>query len=222
MTHPPRIVPAVGPIIDELLARLFPATCVGCGAMPTGLCDACRASLVPPPAVPPPVGIDWWTACWAYAGPVREVVARAKYRGARAALAALVPDLVAALGGIPVRPDVVTWAPASATRRSATGVDHARILARGAAFGLALPVRPLLRRSPGPPQTGGSVADRRIGPALRSCGRVSGATVLVVDDVATTGATLASAARALRAAGATRVVGATLTRTPVRTPMFRR
>lgn len=212
----------MSPLVDELLNRLLPLECIGCGAATNGLCRACRATLTAPPAAPPPAGVDWWTAGWAYEGAAREVVARAKYRGARVALRVLAPDLVAAVGSSPIRPDVVTWAPASARRRSATGTDHARILARTVARGLGLPARPLLCRAPGRPQTGESAAARRLGPSLRSRRPVVGAAVLVVDDVATTGATLASAARALRAAGATRVVGATLTRTPVRTPMSRR
>ena len=71
----------------------------------------------------------------------------------------------------------------------------------------------LLVRAPGPPQTGRTRDERLDGPAFRARGRVP-RRVLVVDDVVTTGATLTAAAVALRRAGATRVVAATVARTP--------
>jgi predicted amidophosphoribosyltransferase len=71
-----------------------------------------------------------------------------------------------------------------------------------------------LRRLPGPPQTGLPAVDRRRGPVFRAR-NAAPFTVLLVDDVATTGATLAAAAAALREAGAARVLAATAARTPL-------
>ena len=71
----------------------------------------------------------------------------------------------------------------------------------------------LLDRFPGPPQTGLPADARRRGPRFVARRRTPGV-VLVVDDIATTGATLASAAGALRGAEARVVFALTAARTP--------
>ncbi len=183
---------------------------------------ACAAALYPPPPASPPPGIDAWAACFSYEGVGRELVARMKYRGTHAATHWLVDRLVAAL--IPVVPPAddraggwmlasVTWAPTTASRRRTRGFDHAELIARAVARHIGVTCRPLLRRGSGPPQTGRTRVDRQAGPSFSARGIVHGP-VLVVDDVATTGATLQAAARALRAAGATSVTALTVARTP--------
>lgn len=107
--------------------------------------------------------------------------------------------------------DVVTWAPTSRRRRRARGYDQAELLARAVARRSRLRSRPLLRRLSEQPQTGRGRRDRLAGPRFVAAA-VPGATVLVVDDVWTTGATLSAAGTALRNAGAARVLGATLAR----------
>ena len=205
-------------VLGCLLETLFPARCVGCGRPPAGLCPAClnaarRAGASP---APPPPAVDRWVAAFAYEGAVREALARLKYRNARSALPALASALVGRLRAEPLGPvDVVTWPPTTAARRRGRGFDQAEHLARAVARGLGVPARPCLVRSAGRSQTGRSAEERRRGPVF-DAGSVAGLRVLLIDDVATTGATLTAAAQALRSAGAGWVGAATVARTPRR------
>ncbi len=200
--------------IEDLLDALLPARCPGCGRLGRLVCGTCAERLVAAPAADPPPPLDWWTACYSYEGVARELVARAKYRSERRFLAAVAGELARAVASAPAPVDVVTWAPASAQRIRMHGVDHGALLARALARITDSAVMPCLRRAPGPAQTGRDARARRLGPTLGCIRDVGGATILVVDDVATTGGTLAAAARALRAASAAAVFAATIARTP--------
>lgn len=144
------------------------------------------------------VAIGTWT------GPVARTVLHAKLAGRREVLEELGTAL-ARLVATP--PDVVVPVPTDPRRARRRGLDHTRVLAGAVAAGLRVPRVVALR-------TGVRVADRgAAGPgrraplpggaftATRAAARVRGASVLLVDDVVTTGATLAAAARALAAAG---------------------
>lgn len=185
---------------------LLATRCPGCDRFGQAPCDACIAQMSRASDPPIPPGLD---ACWAlldYEGLARQVVTQLKYRNARAS-AAWLGQAVAALVP-PGRFDVVTWAPTTALRRRSRGFDQAEVLGREVGRAMGLPVRPLLGRLPGPPQTGRTLLERRDGPHFLGRSSAAGRRVLVVDDVVTTGATLAAAGRALRAAGAVAVAAA--------------
>jgi predicted amidophosphoribosyltransferase len=205
----------VGGVFRTLVAVVFPTLCPGCGQRADPVCPDCARTLRAPPPAAAPAGLDGWIAPLAYEGVVRDLVARVKYRHARATLPWLAAVLTNALGAAhpPAAFDAVTWAPTTPDRRRSRGFDHAELLARQVGGGLGLPAVATLARRRGPPQTGLASAARRAGPAFRARPPVP-RRLLLVDDVTTTGATLVAAAGALRTAGAVRIVAATAARTP--------
>jgi predicted amidophosphoribosyltransferase len=103
-------------------------------------------------------------------------------------------------------------------RRWRRGYNQSAALARGIATRLGLPCHPSwLRRIRNTPQQthqtpAGRKANVRGAFRTRPGAPVRGRTILLVDDVMTTGVTASEAARALRAGGASRVVVAVLAR----------
>jgi ComF family protein len=189
-----------------------------CGKIGEAPCGECADTLDPAPNLAVPAGVDACRAVLAYEGDGRELVARLKYRNARASLAWLAERM--AVLAAPDKADLVTWVPTTSARRRDRGFDQAQLLAKAVARGLRLPCRPLLVRGAGPPQTGRSSDERRAGPALavrpNRTGQVAGAAIVVVDDVITTGSTVTSVARALKRAGAARVLVVAAARTPLK------
>ncbi|MDM8083852.1 phosphoribosyltransferase family protein [Cellulomonas cellasea] len=223
---------------------VLPVDCAGCGAPDVPLCPACAAPLRAPPrrredAAPRLDTMDGRMPLpvWApaqYVGPVREIVVSWKDRG-RADLGRHLADAIAAAAR-QVAPALEAWdqstpllvvpAPSSATARWRRGEDLVGRLGAVTAQALEprLPgtrsTRALRRRWGGHDQVGlgarsrganlaGQVAVRR---AARL--QVGGQPVLLVDDVLTTGATLAACERALSAAGAVVVGALVLAATP--------
>jgi ComF family protein len=147
-------------------------------------------------------------------GAARALVHALMSRGALAA-ADLMAAQIAANAPAGLLAGAVVPVPADPGRRRRRGFDHAELLARALARRTRLPVSRCLVRAPGGERQlgrsraqrlrtpGGAIAVRRAAP-----GRV-----LLVDDVHTTGATLAACARALREAGARNVGVVTYART---------
>lgn len=195
--------------LGELLA---PLRCPGCdrpspGAALCASCYAAAAALALPDLGRAALGPEVVAVgAFAYRGVVRRALRTVKLRGAHAGAAALGRLLHARLRlPPPARGRAWTWVPASAARVRRRGFDVAALLAGDEAVAL------LRRVAERPDQTALDPVARRRSPA----GSFAAAarpppSVILVDDVRTTGATARAAAAALQAAGARRVLVATL------------
>ena len=192
---------------------LLMRVCAGCGGPGSSPCAACVAGLRPVGEMAPPVPLSGLWAAFAYQGPGRELLARLKYRNQRAAIGWLAAAMHLVLPPEPAA-DAVTWAPTSGQRRRRRGFDQAELLARALGRQSGLPVVRLLKRVDAAGQTGRSRSQRFSTPVFAACGPPP-ASVLVVDDVITTGATLVAAADTLVRAGARRVDAVVAGATPL-------
>lgn len=193
-------------LLDPLADLLLGACCPGCGRPGTGLCRACRRAVVPAPRVildgPPPV-----VACLPYRDPLPALVTAHKDRGAGWLAPVLGRWLACGLDPVLEAAEEPPWlvpvpSDPSAVRRR--GADHARELAVAAVrcCHRRAPVVPLLRRTRHVRDQLAVGPDGRDGNQRRSMAARAGTEpVVVVDDVRTSGASLAEACRALREAG---------------------
>jgi predicted amidophosphoribosyltransferase len=217
----------------QLLDLLLPRRCLVCGRAGAVVCDACRARL---PRLRGPLcarcgaPVAWPVArCLECSGrrlafasaraavrydeSVRSVVAGWKERGLRG-LAALAADVVAAELARPDA-DALAFVPPDDDRSLERGHHPAERLALELGERWDLPVVRLLGRTRAVrPQRGLPLAERRrnVRGAFAACADPP-ARIALVDDVYTTGATVAASASALRLAGARRVEVVTFART---------
>ncbi len=180
---------------------MFISTCAGCNEPGDVLCRRCRFSLVATAPVTTAAGVR---AAMPFDGVARHAVLGLKFRNRRGVarqLGALMVRRLLPQGSAARAVDLVTWAPTSSSRIAERGFDQAELLARAVARELGVPCRGLLYRAHGEPQAGHDRLARLGGPSFRARAPRQGMRVLLVDDVVTTGATLAAARQSLLAAG---------------------
>jgi ComF family protein len=215
----PQMASAVDSRWDRLLGLLFPPQCVLCGRAGQhpchDLCIACEAelpvafsSLCMEPAAHGVAGCDRLFAVCSYAPPVDTLIHALKYGGELAigrVLGTLLARGVAELG-LHLDVDCVVPVPLHPLRHAERGFNQSAEIACFAARRLGLPLEPRLavRCRDTRSQVGLPPADRRIN--LRDAfaadsARLRRRRIVIVDDVMTTGSTVAELSRTLRRAG---------------------
>ena len=212
-------------LLQELAEALLPQRCIACGRFGAALHHACLDAL---PAAAQPRCTRCWapgpgspcSACLAdpspfeglrtpyrFTGVARRALLEAKFRGISAHLDPL-GDAAAEVVPRSWAIDAVTPIPLHGSRQRRRGFNQSELIARRVASHLALPLRAgLLRRARATAPQTSLGAERRASNVADAfaCAGDPPAGVLLIDDVSTTGATFAAAARALLDAGAERV-----------------
>ncbi len=218
--------------LASLWDLLFPPRCASCRERGEWLCAECLALCVPHgPGCCRRCGawledggcltcalhirhLDSLTAAYAYEGPVRHLVHALKYRGLTAAADWMALRMAAS--ELP-RAELIVPVPLHPRRQHQRGYNQSELLAAALAREGDIPTAGLLRRIRfEEPQTRLSASSRweNVRGAFEPAGELGDAkSVLVVDDVCTTGATMEECAKVLKHMGAATVHGAVFART---------
>lgn len=225
-------------VLWSLVDWVFTPRCVNCRRAGARVCAACRAQIryMPPhpcavcgspqpagPACPAcallrEAGVTALRAVAVFDGPVQRALHALKYQRDQMLADELARWLFAHPLTRQVTGAVVAPVPLSAERLRERGYNQAALLARGLAelTGWDFAPQLLAKVRHTRTQVGLSARERRANVqdafAVTPGQRVAGRTVVVVDDVTTTGSTLMAVARPLRAGGAAHIYGLTLAR----------
>lgn len=217
-------------IVGRALDLAFPGTCVGCGREGEPLCAGCAPALDvrlrSPPGVPiglpgelpaPLLQLEW---CAPFQGVARDALHAIKYGGEQRLAVPLGAAIARRWQRAGTGATLVVHVPVHADRARQRGYDQAELIARSVARHLGLPHGgALVRARTTIAQFDLDRADRadnvRDAFAVRdaqTAAAIRGHWILLIDDVVTTGATLASCAGTLMRAGAIGVSAITVAR----------
>ena len=204
---------------NALMELLFPRKCLLCRKLlknaEADLCGSCRKDMEAYPAGKRNVQfLDSFAAVWYYEGSVRASLLRFKFYGARSYAAGYARFLARTVREtLPGGFDVLTWIPVSRRRKLRRGYDQVELMARALGRELDMPsVSAMKKIRHNPTQSGiADDAQRRANVLgayrVTAPDKIAGKRVLLLDDILTSGATMAEAARVLKTAGAAEVHG---------------
>jgi competence protein ComFC len=220
----------LGHVRESAIDFFFPSHCVGCGKVGTFFCDSCYRAL---PRILPPIctkcGKPESTGalcptCWGWQsqldgirspfrfdGVIRQAIHELKYRNLRAIASHLAGLLYTYLQTSPVEGEILVPVPLYYKRLRYRGYNQSSLIARdlGKLTGLPVVEHCLNRLKDTPAQARTKTADERrrnVVDAFSCTGdHFAGKTILLIDDVCTSGATLEACAMALKLAGASSI-----------------
>ncbi len=203
-------------LLQAVATAIVPPLCAACGRAcrpEATLCTRCSRRLAeadPLEGFGAP-GLDRAWSSASHEGVARDLVTALKFRRLLP-VADLIADRIQWLAPATLLSGTIVPVPTAPLRFALRGFDPAAEVAAALAERTELPLEACLARRGGGRQVGKRRAER-IGhpPVVQARGKVP-RSVLLVDDVLTTGATLASCARALRHSGAIRIAAITFTR----------
>ena len=196
---------------DCFASALYPRSCFGCRAPGTYWCARCHAHYRPQ-TYRLETGMTVYAAHPYHQSRIKNALKQLKYRGSSDIADALALVLATAVPPDIARDAECAWIPMTASRARERGFNQSELLARSVARHLGIPATDALfkTRDTRPQSTLGRAERLK---NLRGAFAViehykPRSTVIIVDDVSTTGATLTEAARVLKNAGAKTVIGA--------------
>lgn len=210
-------------LLDGILEFFFPRRCAFCHRLTqndAGICPRCRATL-PFTETAAKQELPPLSACYSplyYVDPVRKSLLRFKFGGLSMYAEVYGEFLVKCIDENRISCDSISWVPLSRRRLRRRGYDQARLLAEAVAKRSGIPCVPSLRKlrhTRAQSATGGAEKRRknvRNAYAAIHTEEIKGSTVLLIDDIVTTGATLCECAGVLKKAGVKEIIGLTLAR----------
>lgn len=200
------------------LSLLVPPLCPACGRgcqLEAPLCARCwrRLAATAPLLGAGPPGVDRAWSAAPHEGVARDLVVALKFRRLLP-VAELMAERIHWLAPGQLLSGAVVPVPPASARRRRRGFDPAGELAAALAARLGVEPVPCLARRGGGRQVGRGRAQRLGSPPRIETVAAVPRSVLLLDDVLTTGATVSACAAALRAAGAKRVVAVSFARRP--------
>ena len=212
-------------LVERLLDLLYPPRCVFCRKIMDSslepVCKKCDERLPRTQGAGQCQKLPFIQKCVSplyYEDLVRDSFLRYKFNGATGYSGIYAEYIAKSVDENGITCDIITWVPLSRRRLRSRGYDQARLLAEAVAKHLNVECCALLTKTVNnPAQSGtGSAAKRRANVSgvyiAKNAEKFSGKSVLLIDDIVTTGSTLSECAGVLRAAGAAKLAAATLAR----------